>query len=39
MLDVLKAFQGTKIELPRKKAWKPDRELLATRFERFGLAA
>ncbi len=35
MLDVLKGFQGTTIQLPRRSAWKPDRERLAVRFERF----
>jgi putative restriction endonuclease len=35
MLEVLKGFQGTIIELPRRNAWKPDRERLAARFERF----
>ena len=35
MLEVLKGFQGTTIELPRRNAWKPDRERLAARFERF----
>jgi putative restriction endonuclease len=35
MLDVLKGFEGSPIELPRRATWKPDRELLAERFERF----
>jgi putative restriction endonuclease len=35
MLDVLKRFQGTIIELPRRSASRPDRERLAARFERF----
>ncbi len=35
MLDVLKTFQGAKIELPRRTAWQPDRERLALRFNRF----
>ena len=35
MLDVLKGFQGATIELPRRGAWRPDRERLAARFERF----
>jgi hypothetical protein len=35
MLDVLKTFQGSTIELPRPAAWKPDRERLAARFRRF----
>ena len=39
MLDVLKQATGRTIELPKKKAWHPDRERLATRFERFTAAA
>ena len=35
MLDVLKGFQGTTIELPRRSASRPDRDRLAARFERF----
>jgi putative restriction endonuclease len=35
MLDVLKEAEGRMIELPRKEAWHPDRERLATRFECF----
>ena len=35
MLDVLKGFEGTGIELPRRTGWRPDRERLAARFERF----
>jgi putative restriction endonuclease len=35
MLDLLKTFQGTTIELPRRGAWRPDPERLAERFERF----
>jgi putative restriction endonuclease len=35
MLDVLKGFQGRSIELPRRSEWRPDRERLAARFERF----
>ena len=35
MLDVLKGFQGTTIELPKRLAWHPDRERLAVRFDRF----
>jgi putative restriction endonuclease len=38
MLDVLKGFQGTTIELPQRAAWRPDRERLAARFERFRAA-
>jgi putative restriction endonuclease len=39
MLDVLKDSQGRSIELPRRRAWHPDRERLASRFERFKAAA
>jgi putative restriction endonuclease len=39
MLDVLKGFQGQPIELPRTKAWQPDRDLLAGRFETFCAAS
>jgi putative restriction endonuclease len=39
MLDVLKGFEGTTIQLPRREAWRPDRERLAARFERFAAAA
>jgi hypothetical protein len=39
MLDVLKGFQGQPIELPRRKAWQPDRDLLASRFETFSAAS
>ena len=39
MLDVLKGFQGTTIELPRRAAWHPDRERLASRFDHFRQAA
>jgi putative restriction endonuclease len=35
MLDVLKTAQGVTIVLPRQSASQPDRERLATRFERF----
>lgn len=35
MLDVLKGFDRATIEVPVRKAWRPDRELLAHRFERF----
>ena len=38
MLDVLKDAEGRMIELPRRKAWHPDRERLATRFEQFSAA-
>lgn len=39
MLDVLKGFEGTVIELPRRQSWRPNRERLAARFERFQQAS
>jgi putative restriction endonuclease len=39
MLDLLKAFEGAPIELPKRKAWHPDRERLAARFEAFQAGA
>ncbi len=38
MLELLKAFHGRRIELPSRVAWRPDRERLAERFERFAAA-
>jgi len=35
MLDLLKGFHGRAIELPRRRAARPDAERLAIRFERF----
>jgi putative restriction endonuclease len=35
MLEVLKGFQGASIHIPRRTSWRPDREHLAERFERF----
>ncbi len=35
MLELLKTFHESPIVLPSKTAWRPDREQLATRFERF----
>ncbi len=35
MLDLLKTFHHAAIVLPTKTAWRPDREQLAERFERF----
>jgi putative restriction endonuclease len=35
MLDVLKGAHGRTIELPAKRAWQPDRDRLAARYERF----
>jgi putative restriction endonuclease len=39
MLELLKAFHAKTIELPARRAWLPDRERLAARFERFEAAA
>ena len=38
MLELLKAFHARTIELPTRRAWQPDRERLAERFERFHAA-
>jgi putative restriction endonuclease len=35
MLDLLKTFHRSRIALPSRGAWRPDREQLAERFERF----
>jgi putative restriction endonuclease len=35
MLDLLKTSHETQIDLPTKRAWQPDRDRLALRFERF----
>lgn len=35
MLDLLKAFHEQPIVVPRRAGWRPDRERLAMRFERF----
>lgn len=35
MLELLKAFHSHTIELPGRRAWQPDRDRLAERFERF----
>jgi putative restriction endonuclease len=35
MLEVLKTFHHGKIELPARRLWRPDRERLAQRFDRF----
>jgi putative restriction endonuclease len=35
MLELLKGAHGVTIEVPRRRAWQPDRELLARRFDRF----
>ncbi len=39
MLELLKRAHGATIQVPRRTALRPDRELLAARFERFGAAA
>lgn len=35
MLEVLKGFHGTPIHVPSRRAWRPDPERLASRYERF----
>jgi putative restriction endonuclease len=35
MLELLKTFHGSAIVLPRQTGSRPDREMLARRFERF----
>jgi len=35
MLTLLKGFHGSTIQLPERKTWRPDRDRLAGRFERF----
>jgi putative restriction endonuclease len=35
MLDLLKTFDQQQIYVPRRAEWKPDRERLASRFQRF----
>ena len=35
MLELLKGFHGTTIDAPHKKVWRPDRDRLAVRFDRF----
>ncbi len=39
MLELLKGFNETRIELPTRRTWKPDQERLAERFERFRSAS
>jgi putative restriction endonuclease len=39
MLDVLKGFHGRPIVVPSRRAWRPDCERLAARFERFTTSA
>jgi putative restriction endonuclease len=38
MLELLKAFHDRVIEVPSRHVWRPDRERLAARFERFRAA-
>ena len=38
MLDLLKAFHSHAIDLPSRRIWRPDRDRLAERFERFQVA-
>jgi len=35
MLDLLKGFHQQTIEVPSRRAWQPNPEALAQRFERF----
>jgi putative restriction endonuclease len=35
MLDLLKEFHGAQIHVAARRAWKPDRERLAIRFQQF----
>lgn len=35
MLDLLKGFHEERIEVPRRAEWKPDRDRLSARFDRF----
>jgi putative restriction endonuclease len=35
MLDLLKGFHRTTIAVPERRTWRPDRQLLALRFEQF----
>jgi putative restriction endonuclease len=39
MLQLLKAFHAQPIEVPSRRVWRPDRERLSERFERFRVAA
>jgi putative restriction endonuclease len=39
MLELLKTSHQQTIELPSRRAWRPDPERLALRFERFSAAA
>jgi putative restriction endonuclease len=35
MLDLLKTFHEQPLVLPARRSWRPDRERLAVRYERF----
>jgi putative restriction endonuclease len=35
MLDLLKGAHGVTIQVPQRRSWRPDRELLSQRFDRF----
>jgi putative restriction endonuclease len=35
MLELLKKAHATTIQVPQRRSWQPDRELLAARFEAF----
>lgn len=39
MLELLKAFHARAIQVPTRQAWRPDRERLAERFERFQVSS
>ena len=39
MLELLKGFHNSTIEIPSRRAWRPDPERLAERFERFTAAS
>jgi putative restriction endonuclease len=39
MLELLKAFHTATIELPSRRTWRPDRERLAERYDRFRAAS
>ena len=39
MLDLLKGAHGSRIEVPERRSWRPNRALLAVRFSRFSQAA
>jgi hypothetical protein len=39
MLEVLKGFHGTTIDVPTKRVWRPDPDRLGVRFTRFQSAA